>query len=234
MRLIKIVLFTCLFGAAMQANASLVSVTTYFSQDSFSNGGSVTGYFRGTDLNGDGRLLSSSPFISAFTGVALSNELEYAEITFSGTGTSLGSQTLIYDKSVADVFAPQNFFFGFSFNIGSGTIGDEDNEGFSFSPFAPSTNYLLGAVFRSLFIDSINNVDASQFGSCDGIRFCGAILELVPDANSPSGIATFSQSLSVAIVSVSEPSVMGLMLMLFGFFALRKCREFAGITDQPI
>ncbi len=224
MRPIKILLFTCLLGSALHANASLISVATYFSQDSFSNGGSVTGFFRGTDLNGDGILLSSSPFISAFTGVALSNELEYAEITFSGTGTSLGSQTLIYDKSVADVFAPQNFFFGFSFNIGSGTIGDEDNEGFSFSPFAPSTNYLLGAVFKSLFIDSLNNVDVGQFGSCDGILFCGAILELVPDANSPSGIATYSQSLSAARVSVDEPSAMGVMLMLFGIVALRKCR----------
>lgn len=227
MRVFKTMLLSFLLSGASHANASLISVSSHFFQDKFANGGYVSGFFRGTDLNGDGRILSASPFLSAFTGVDISNELDYAEITFTDTGTSLGSQTLIYDKTVADVFSTQNFFFGFAYNIGSGSIGDEDDEGFSFSPFAPSTNYLLGALFLSLFIDSLIGVDVSDFGSCNGTSLCAAVLELAPDSSNPAGIRTVSQNLSSARVSVSEPSALGMMIILFGWLALRKCKQVA-------
>lgn len=213
MKTFKYIIVLALITGAFNSHGSLITVESSFSQGGFAGGGSISGFFRGTDLNGDGQLSSVSPFVSMLTGAAQSNELEYLELVFTGLGTSLGAQTLIYDKSVADVTAFPNFFFGFAYNIGSSSIGDEDNEGISFSPFAPSTNYVLGALFSNLFITSISGVDPTMFGSCNGINYCAAVLELFPDSNAPDGIVTVSQNLTSARVSVPEPSTIALMFL---------------------
>jgi hypothetical protein len=188
------------------SQSAIVSVEEHFFQGGFAGGGFVSGFFRGTDEDGDGRIYSASNFFGRF-GLPKSNEVDYAELTFSNLGTSLGSQTFVYDKNIADVDDPANMFFAFAYNIGSGTIGDEANEGISFSPFAPSTNYLLGEAFLPLFIDSLAEEDRSSFGSCDGINNCGAVLELVIDG----GLKTVSQNLSASLVNVSAPASLGII-----------------------
>lgn len=219
---------TILLMLTPSAQSALESVETYFSQDGFDGGGSISGFFKGTDLDGNGQIYAASPFISSILGLPIGNELDYAEVTFNNLDTSLGAQTIIYDKSTADIFDVSNFFFGFAYNIGSGTIGDESNEGISFSPFAPSTNYLLGEAFLGLFIESIAMEDRDNFGTCNGINFCGAVLELAPDSDSESGITTVSQNLSAAIVSVSAPTTLIYLcifsiLILFNRFSRKNC-----------
>ncbi|MEM1144343.1 MAG: hypothetical protein AAGI88_17310 [Pseudomonadota bacterium] len=213
-----------LIGLASGASASMVSVESYFFQDGFVGGGSISGFFRGTDIDGDGQIYTAAIPISIFTGLPVGNELDYAEITFDGFGTTLGEQTLTYDKSVLSVldladptnpFSNPFSFFAFAFNIGGSSIGDEENEGFSFSPFAPSTNYLLGNLFEDVFLTSIAGVDSSSFGSCDGIRSCAAVLELVPDSSAPDGIRTVSQNLSSSTVSVRRVPEPGTFALLF-------------------
>lgn len=204
-----------------QTQAMSVTVESRFYQGGFDGGGSISGFFRGTDLDGDGQIYAASPFLSSILSVPFGNELDYAELTFTNMGTTLGAQTLVYDKSVADVSDMSNFFFGFAYNIGGGVFGDESNEGMSFSPFAPSTNYLLGEAFLGLFIDSIDPADQASFGACNGINACAAVLELVPDATSTSGIRTFSQNLSSSVVNVSGPLTFG----LFSFVLLWLVRD---------
>ena len=214
----SIIIVTLMLLATTPAKSALVTAEAHFFQDGFSGGGSVTGFFRGTDLDGDGQIYAASPTLNMFLGIPVGNELDYAEITFNGLGTTLGAQTIIYDRNQADIFNPINTFFGFAYNIGSGIIGDEANEGISFSPFAPSTNYLLGEAFLGLFINSIAEADRSSFGTCDGINNCGAVLELVFDPN--NGLTTVSQNLSSSIVNVPEPTALG-FLLLFPVWLLR-------------
>ena len=204
-----------LLVAIPSAYSAVITVESHFYQGGFSGGGSISGFFRGKDLDGDGQLYAASPFLSSILDIPVGNELEYAELTFNNLGTSLGAQTLVYDKNVADIFDFSNFFFGFAYNIGSASFGDEANEGFSFSPFAPSTNYLLGEAFIDLFIGSIAEEDRASFGSCNGINNCGAVLEIVPDSTGVDGIRTVSQNLSSSAVSVSSPNSLALIALFF-------------------
>ena len=224
MKTFKYLIASVLLGGACASHAGLITIESQFSQHGFAGGGSISGYFRGTDKNGDGQITTVSDFVSNFSDFDVSNELEYAEITFNDLGTTLGNQTLIYDGNID---SPLNFFFGFAYNIGSGFIGDEANEGISFSVFAPSTNYVLGEAFKNLFVGAISGIDPTSFGACDGTNYCSAVLELEPDPADPRRYLTVSQNLSTGLVAVPEPDVLALFcLAILGMYAKsRKCKR---------
>ncbi|MDT0594040.1 hypothetical protein [Glaciecola petra] len=224
MKTLKILFTSALLFAASNINANLIEGS--FSQVGFEGGGSITGYFKGTDVDLDGQIRT----VGFFTNLLIptlqqTNELEYAEITFSGFNSTQGDHTLIFDGALAAVNPFYRPFFSFAYNIGSGEIGDEANEGMSFAVGAPSTNYVLGELFADIFLPDIDLTmpETNTFGSCDGINVCGAVLEFIPAGQ--NSIDTVFQSLSKGAVGVvSAPASLSLLLLGFVcmFVKLRK------------
>jgi hypothetical protein len=68
-----------LFGLTQTAQATLVFT---FTQDGYSSGGTVSGVFRGTDADGDGRIYAQPN--PADLSNPLGNELDYAKVVFTG------------------------------------------------------------------------------------------------------------------------------------------------------
>lgn len=224
MKTLKILFTSALLFAASNIHASLIEGS--FSQDGFEGGGSISGYFKGTDADLDGQIRTVGLF-ATFINPTLQqvNELEYAEITFSGFNSTQGDHTLIFDGALAAVNPFYRRFFSFAYNIGSGEIGDEANEGMSFAVGAPSTNYVLGELFADIFLPDIDltTPEANTFGSCNGINVCGAVLEFILVGQ--NRIETVFQSLSKGSVGVvSAPASLSLLLLAFvGMFVkLRK------------
>lgn len=189
-----------LAGAAQLALAQGQTVTYEFSQTGFSTGGSVSGFFRGTDLDGDGRIYAVSRAISDIFGLPFGNELDYAEVTFTGFGDTPGARTVVYDKSAADMESPRNFFMAFAYNLDGGPIGDQPNEGVSLSVFSPSTNYNMGEAFSFVFA----NESSSQIGSCGVAASCGLVISLVPDDTTEIGARVTFEDFSGEPVVGSE------------------------------
>ncbi len=187
-----------LAGMTQLSWAQPQSITYEFSQTGFNTGGSVSGFFRGTDLDGDGRIYAVSRTISDLFSVPFGNELDYAEVTFTGFGDTPGENTVVFDKSVADMESPRNTFMAFAYNLDGGPIGDQSNEGMSLSVFSPSTNYNMGEAFSFIF----ENEASDQIGSCGVAQFCGLVISLVPDEDSPIGA-------SVAFEDVSGSPIVG-------------------------
>jgi hypothetical protein len=194
------------------AGHSFASPITYsFSQDGFSSGGSISGFFSGRDLDGDGQLYAVSRGISEIFGLPFGNELDYAEVTFEGFGDIPGESTVVYDKSVADMESPLNLFMAFAYNLDGGELGDDPDEGLSLSRFSPSTNYWLGEAFTFVF----ENESSELIGACGTAPLCGGVLGLVPDEASPIGAVVVYEDFSgesVATVRVPVPGVLWLML----------------------
>lgn len=207
-------LMCCLLGFLVvgAVGPSFASPITYsFSQDGFSSGGSISGFFSGRDLDGDGQIYAVSRGISDIFGLPFGNELDYAEVTFEGFGDTPGASTVVYDKSVADMEDGSNLFMAFAYNLDGGLIGDDPNEGMSLSRFSPSTNYWLGEAFTFVF----ENEASELIGACGSAPLCGGVLGFVPDAASPTGAVVVYEDFSgesVATVRVPLPGVIWLML----------------------
>jgi hypothetical protein len=200
-----------LTGAANFASASLISFE--FHQDGFASGGSVSGSFRGRDLDGDGRLYAVSRGISNIFGLPFGNELDYAEVTFSGFGTLPGPSTVVYDRSVADMENPRNLFMAFAYNIDGGALGDEPDEGMSLSIFSPSTNYLVGDLFEFIFANQVSQ----SIGSCGVDPLCSTVVSLVPDPSEAIGARVVFEDFSGNDVKTTEvPLPGGFSLLLAG------------------
>ncbi|MEO0423286.1 MAG: hypothetical protein AAF184_13165 [Pseudomonadota bacterium] len=178
---------------ALAACASLASlsalaqetVTIEYSQGGYSSGGTIEGVLSGTDLDGDGRLYAVSRFISDVFGLPFGNEVDYAEITFTGFNLE-APVTIVYDKSVADMEAFENAFMGFAYNIDGGPIGDQVDEGISLAVFAPSTNWWMGEFFN--FIANPVPVSDVMLTPCGEGEACAGVLGLVPNPEFPDGI----------------------------------------------
>ncbi len=183
--------------------AAQETVTIEFSQAGFPSGGTVTGTLTGTDLDGDGRIYAVSRVISDIFGLPFGNEIDFAEITFSGYNLD-EPVTLVYDKTVADMEAPENTFMAFAYNIDGGSWGDEPDEGASFSVFSPSTNWNMGEAFTFIFFPDISDVELSPCGTGQS---CAAVLGLVPNPDSPTGVDLVYEDYSAAVVetTVIEP-----------------------------
>jgi hypothetical protein len=172
-------------------------VTVQFSQNDFSTGGTVSGFFRGRDLDGDGQIYAVSRGISDIFGLTFGNELDYAEVTFSGFGELPGSSTVVYDKSVADMESPANLFMAFAYNVNGGPLGDEPDEGMSLSVFSPSTNFLVGSAFAFVFA----NEASEPVGTCGVAPQCGLVIALEPDADSPIGASVVFEDFTASGLS---------------------------------
>lgn len=227
-----------LIGLTLISGASLSwgqgqTVTFEFTQTGFSNGASITGFFRGTDLDGDGRIYAVSRTISNIFGLPFGNELDYAQVTFNGFGDLPGETTVVFDKRVADMESPANTFMALAYNLDGGAFGDDANEGVSLSVFSPSTNYNMGNAFSFVFANEANQT----IGACDGSGApCGLVISLVPDQNSPIGAAvTFTDFSSTPVIrgrGAAQPVpiptefsiAIGLAIALFGSVYLRRRR----------
>ncbi|MEE4204420.1 MAG: hypothetical protein V2I45_12385 [Halieaceae bacterium] len=227
-----------LVGLTLISGASLSwgqgqTVTFQFTQTGFSNGASISGYFRGTDLDGDGRIYAVSRTISDIFELPFGNELDYAQVTFNGFGDLPGATTVVYDRLVADMESPANTFMALAYNLDGGAFGDDPNEGVSLSVFSPSTNYNMGNAFSFIF----SNEASQTIGACDGSSApCGLVISLVPDQNSPIGAAvTFEDFSSEPVQRVSRSAqpvpvptefsiAIGLAIALLGSVYLRRRR----------
>nr|WP_136250825.1 hypothetical protein [Ningiella ruwaisensis] len=245
--------FASLYVAA--SNAAIMPVKFEFSQDGFysynfdENGllvqgelleASISGFFTGKDLDGDGQLYARSRLASdpPLNYGPFGNELITAEVTFSGFGTSAGPQTIVYDKNGTDPFGnPSDMnslfsaFMGIAYNLDGGPLGDTEDEGVSFSLFAPSTNFTLGSLFSPYWSEP-NWLGAANTGVCDGTLFCGAVFEAFP-ADTPDGaraVAPFylsTNALQIEQVAVPAPTLFGLLAGVFGgLVLLRQLRNY--------
>lgn len=224
-----------LTGMAPLSWAQAQTVTHDFSQTGFAGGGSISGFFRGTDLDGDGQIYAVSRTISDLFGLPFGNELDYAEVTFSGFGDLPGETTVVYDKSVADMESPRNTFMALAYNVDGGPLGDDPDEGISLSVFSPSTNYNAGSAFDFVF----SSETGTPLGTCGVAEFCGLVVSLVPDEESPIGAAvTFAdfsgspvmgstRSAAVRQVPLSPQLslLMALALAALGSLVLKRQRE---------
>lgn len=181
-------------GCAQWSWAQGQTVTFRFSQSGFGSGGSVSGFFRGTDLDGDGRIYAASSAVAQFTGLPFGNELDYAEVTFSGFGDQPGPTTVVYDKSVEDMESPRNTFMALAYNIDGGPWGDDPDEGASLAIFSPSTNYNMGQAFRAVF-DPSPGTD-QPVGACGSGQACGLVISFVPDDTADIGAVVSFQDFS--------------------------------------
>ncbi|MEE4202156.1 MAG: hypothetical protein V2I45_00895 [Halieaceae bacterium] len=226
----RVLLGLLLAGSASLSWGQAQTVTFQFTQTGFSNGASVTGYFRGTDLDGDGQIYAVSRTISDLFGLPFGNELDYAEVTFRGFGDLPGATTVVYDKLTADMENPANTFMALAYNLDGGAFGDDPNEGVSLSVFSPSTNYNMGNAFSFVFSNEVSQT----IGACDGSAVCGLVVSLVPDAASPIGASvTFEDFSSEPVQRVRRSAqpvpvptefsiAIGLAIALLGSLYLRR------------
>ncbi|TVQ37636.1 MAG: hypothetical protein EA370_06760 [Wenzhouxiangella sp.] len=152
-------------------------ISMQFSQ-TIPGGGTVTGLVVGQDLDGDGRLYSMAPGLAGFIGAPEGDEVIYASVRIEGV---LGDPvTVVYDREVAGIDDPANFFFGFSVGIGNDYIGQDPEDGLSFAPLAPSTSYIAGALMGPAWADGL--VIEESIGPCGDpdTDACSAIITLDP------------------------------------------------------
>jgi hypothetical protein len=188
-----------LAGTTLAAtNALAEQVSIQFSQ-SYPGGGTVTGLLVGEDLDGDGRLYSVSPALADALGLeAGGEEVTYASVRIDGV---LGEPVVnVFDASVAPISDESNFFWGFAYNLDGGELGDEENEGVSFAPLAPSTSYVGGPLFAPAFTPSVIPDEIGPCGSAEGIA-CSALITLDPVDPFPNFELLFSATSTSPIVS---------------------------------
>lgn len=164
-------------GLALAGPASAEEISIQFSQ-SYPGGGTVTGLLVGEDLDGDGQLYSVSPGLAGFLGLPEGQaEVTYASVRIEGV---LGQTiTNVFDASVAPITDDANFFWGFSYNLDGGPLGDDPDEGVSFGPLAPSTSYVAGALFASAWSPDPVDESIEACGNENGAA-CSAIVTLDP------------------------------------------------------
>jgi len=207
----RVVLATLLLGCTTLSWAG--PITYSFSQTGFSGGGSVSGLFRGTDLDGDGRIYAAGPLFVLQGGLDSGNELDYLEVTIEGFDVTPDPVTQVYDKSVADMTEFVNALMGFAYNIDGGPIGDEADEGISFAFFSPSLNYAMGSAFAIAWNPPIHDEVLNICGMGD---ICGSVFTAEP-ANNPSGyIAPDQYYTSESVTGVPLPGAGWLVLSGMG------------------
>jgi len=164
-------------GTLLASSALAEQVSIQFSQ-TYPGGGTVTGLLVGEDLDGDGRLYSMNPFIGNELGQPPGDEVSYASVRIEGV---LGKPvSVVFDASVGDGINDQaNAFFGFAYNLDGGPLGDDENEGVSFGPLAPSTSYFAGELFEPAVSPSVISDPVRICGNADGFA-CSAIITLNP------------------------------------------------------
>lgn len=185
-------------SSLLASNTQAEMVSIQFSQ-SYPGGGTVTGLLVGEDMDGDGRLYSMNPFIGGFLEQPPGDEVTYASVRIERV---LGEPVnIIFDASVGDgINDDMNVFFGFAYNLDGGPLGDEENEGVSFAPLAPSTSYTAGLLFAPAVTPSVIEEPLTTCGQPD-VASCSAITTLKPvepfpafellfDATSPEPILT--------------------------------------------
>jgi hypothetical protein len=170
-------------GLALAGPASAEEISIQFSQ-SYPGGGTVTGLLVGEDLDGDGQLYSVSPGLAGFLGLPEGQaEVTYASVRIEGV---LGQTiTNVFDASVAPITDDANFFWGFSYNLDGGPLGDDPDEGVSFGPLAPSTSYVAGALFAPAWSPDPVDESIEACGNENGAA-CSAIVTLDPVDPFPS------------------------------------------------
>lgn len=183
------------FGLALAGPAAAEPVSIQFSQ-TIPAGGTVTGLLVGEDLDGDGRLYSVAPGLAGFLGIPVGEpEVTYASVRIEGV---LGQTvTNVFDASVAPITDDSNFFWGFAYNLDGGPLGDDENEGVSFAPLAPSTSYTAGALFSQAVSGSVIQDTLGPCGNEEG-NPCSAITTLDPVDPFPAFELLFS-------ITSSEP-----------------------------
>ena len=190
---------TILTGSMLLAgNALAEQVSIQFSQ-TYPGGGTVTGLLVGEDLDGDGRLYSMNPFIGSELGQPSGDEVTYASVRIEGV---LGEPvSVVFDASVGDGINDQaNAFFGFAYNLDGGPLGDDENEGVSFGPLAPSTSYFAGALFEPAVSPSVISDPIRVCGNADGFA-CSAIITLEPVDPFPNFELLFDATSAAPIVT---------------------------------
>jgi len=201
----KFLLMRGLAGAALAAglalpasNALAEQVSIQFSQ-TIPGGGTVTGLLIGEDLNDDGRLYTVAPPLADALGLeGGGSEVTYASVRIEGV---LGQTvTNIFDASVADINDPANFFWGFAYNLDGGELGDEADEGVSFSPLAPSTSYVGGPLFAPAFTPSVVPDAIDVCGNANGDA-CSVLVTLDPVDPFPNFELLFSTASPAPIVT---------------------------------
>ena len=190
---------TVLAGGTLLASSALAEqVSIQFSQ-TYPGGGTVTGLLVGEDLDGDGRLYSMNPFIGSELGQPSGDEVTYASLRIEGV---LGEPvSVVFDASVGDGINDQaNAFFGFAYNLDGGPLGDDENEGVSFGPLAPSTSYFAGALFEPAVSPSVISDPIRVCGNADGFA-CSAIITLEPEEPFPNFELLFDATSAAPIVT---------------------------------
>jgi len=190
---------TLLAGGTLLASSALAeTVSIQFSQ-TYPGGGTVTGLIVGEDLDGDGRLYSMNPFIGNELGQPPGDEVTYASVRIEGV---LGEPvSVVFDASVGDGIDDQaNAFFGFAYNLDGGPLGDDENEGVSFGPLAPSTSYFAGALFEPAVSPSVISDPIRVCGNADGFA-CSAIITLEPEDPFPNFELLFDATSAEPIVT---------------------------------
>jgi len=185
-------------GTLLASNALAEQVSIQFSQ-TYPGGGTVTGLLVGEDLDGDGQLYSVAPGLAGFLGLPEGEpEVTYASVRIEGV---LGQTvTNVFDASVAPITDDSNFFWGFAYNLDGGPLGDDENEGVSFAPLAPSTSYTAGALFSAAVSGSVIQDTLGTCGNEDG-NPCSAITTLDPVDPFPNFELLFDTTSAAPIVT---------------------------------
>ena len=185
-------------GTLLASNALAEQVSIQFSQ-TYPGGGTVTGLLVGEDLDGDGRLYSVAPGLADFLGITPGgDEVTYASVRIEGV---LGEPvTNVFDASVAGIEDQSNFFWGFAYNVDGGPLGDDENEGVSFAPLAPSTSYTAGALFAPAVSPSVIPDPIRVCGNAEGFA-CSAITTLNPVDPFPNFELLFADTSPAPVVT---------------------------------
>ncbi|NKI34053.1 hypothetical protein HFP89_02585 [Wenzhouxiangella sp. XN79A] len=184
------------FGLALAGPVAAEQVSIQFSQP-YPGGGTVTGLLVGEDLDGDGQLYSVAPGLAGFLGLPEGEpEVTYASVRIEGV---LGQTiTNVFDASVAPITDDANFFWGFSYNLDGGPLGDDPDEGVSFGPLAPSTSFAAGALFAPAWSPNPVAEPIDVCGNENGDA-CSAIVTLDPVDPFPNFELLFSATSAAPI-----------------------------------
>lgn len=176
-------------AAALAGGPALAEKSSFQFSQVFPDGGQIDGFVIGEDLDGDGRLYSMASFIGDFLGQPAGDEVDYMIVHFRNfQGRSF---TEVYDKSVAGIEDDANVFMGVAYNLDGGPLGDDENEGLSLAPLAPSTSYIMGPLFTPA-----SAVGREAYGPCGNAESlpCADVLTLNPVDPFPSFELLFDTS----------------------------------------
>lgn len=193
--------FLCLLPFALCGAVSAQPVTVQFTQTGFEGGGAIRGVIHGEDKDDDGKLYLMSGYIANAFGIPEGDEVTYISITMENLNGRTFTQ--VWDASKAGIDDPTSSFFGLSYNLDGGPLGDQPDEGISFGPFSPSTSYVAGELFHGAINPfPLPDVTLTTCGN-PVVGACGAVITLVPGEVFPEAFLTYS-NLSSSPIQVTE------------------------------